>query len=75
MIPTSDASLVKNLAELDAEVSYIFPASDDLAQSAGAPCADALTTNGATVQAIPTYGYGWDGPGLGAATVFVCTTT
>jgi hypothetical protein len=30
MISTSEASLVKNLAELDA-VSYVFPASDDLA--------------------------------------------
>ncbi len=70
MITTSDASLVKNLAELDA-VSYIFPASDDLAQGVPVrPCMGALTTNGATVQAIPTYGYGWDGPGLGAATVF-----
>jgi hypothetical protein len=34
------------------------------------PCVGALTTNGATTQSIPTYGYGWDGPGLGSATVF-----
>ncbi len=27
----------------------------------------ALTTNGPTGQAIPTYGNGWDGPGLGSA--------
>jgi len=70
MISTSDASLVKKLAELDA-VSYIFPASNDLVQGlAVRPCVGALTTNGATTQSIPTYGYGWDGPGLGAATVF-----
>ncbi len=70
MIQTSDNSLVKNLAGLDA-VSYIFPASDDLAQGVPVrPCVGALTTNGATSQSIPTYGNGWDGPGLGAATVF-----
>src|ERR1019366_8985610 len=70
MISTSDVSLVKKLAELDA-VSYIFPASNDLVQGlAVRPCVGALTTNGATTQSIPTYGYGWDGPGLGAATVF-----
>jgi hypothetical protein len=70
MILTSDMSLVRTLADLD-EVSYVFPASDDLAQGiAVIPCAGAVTTNGATVQSIPTYGYGWDGPGLGAATVY-----
>jgi hypothetical protein len=70
MIQTSDMSLVQSLAQLD-PVSYIFPASKELAQgSAAIPCVGALTTNGATVQSIPTYGNGWDGPGLGAATVF-----
>ena len=70
MISTGDGSLVKTLAELDS-VSYIFPASNDLAQGlAVSPCVGALTTNGATTQSIPTYGNGWDGPGLGAARVF-----
>jgi hypothetical protein len=70
MIQTSDMSLVQKLAQLD-PVSYIFPASNELAQGLPViPCAGALTTNGATVQSIPTYGNGWDGPGLGAATVF-----
>jgi hypothetical protein len=70
MISTSDGSLVEALAELDS-VSYIFPASNELAQGfAVSPCVGALTTNGATTQSIPTYGNGWDGPGLGAATVF-----
>ena len=32
-------------------------------------CEGALTTNGSTGQLFPTYGYGWDGPGLGAATI------
>ncbi len=70
MIETSDMTLVRRLAELDA-VSYIFPASKDMAQGLPVrPCVGALTTNGATTQSIPTYGNGWDGPGLGAATVF-----
>ena len=70
MIQTSDISLVQNLAQLD-PVSYIFPASNELAQGLPvSPCVGALTTNGATVQSVPTYGNGWDGPGLGSATVF-----
>jgi hypothetical protein len=70
MIQTRDMSLVANLARLDA-VSYIFPASDELAQGIAVnPCVGALTTNGATTQSIPTYGNGWDGPGLGSATVY-----
>jgi hypothetical protein len=70
MIRTDDAALVQTLAALD-EVSYIFPASDELAQGLPVrPCSGALTTNGATTQSIPTYGDGWDGPGLGSATVF-----
>ena len=69
MIRTSDGSKLLSLTRLD-EVAYIFPASSDLAK--GVPtraCAGALTTNGATSQAIPTFGYGWDGPGLGSATL------
>lgn len=70
MIQTSDMQLVESLAQLDA-LSYIFPASDELAQGMAAiSCVGALTTNGATTQSIPTYGNGWDGPGLGSATVF-----
>ena len=70
MIQSSDMQLVETLAQLDA-VSYIFPASKELAQGMAVnPCVGALTTNGATTQSIPTYGYGWDGPGLGSATVF-----
>jgi hypothetical protein len=70
MVQTSDMSLVQNLTQLDA-VSYIFPASNELVQGIAVnPCVGALTTNGATTQSVPTYGYGWDGPGLGPATVF-----
>ncbi len=70
MIQTADMNLVRGLAKLDA-VSYIFPASDELARGIPvSPCVGALTTNGATVQSIPTYGNGWDGPGLGSATVY-----
>ncbi len=57
------------LAQLDA-VSYIFPASTDLASGTPvSPCEGALTTNGPVTQNIPTYGPGWDGPGLGSATL------
>jgi len=58
------------LAELTAldEVAYVFPASRELIQGIPAPFyVGALTTNGPTGQAIPTYGNGWDGPGLGSA--------
>ena len=52
------------------EVSYIFPASAELTD--GMPvnaCAAALTTQGPVQQAIPLIGDGWDGPGLGAASL------
>ena len=52
------------------EVSYIFPASKELTD--GRPvhaCAGALTTQGPVQQAIPVIGDGWDGPGLGTASL------
>ena len=50
------------------EVSYIFPASEDLVQGKLVhACAGALTTAGPVGQAIPLVGEGWDGPGLGSA--------
>ncbi len=60
---------VRQLADWD-EVSYIFPASPDLIS--GQPvhgCAGALTTDGPVGQAVPLVGYGWDGPGLGSASL------
>ncbi len=55
------------LTALD-EVAYVFPASRELVLGIPAPFySGALTTNGPTGQSIPTYGYGWDGPGLGSA--------
>jgi len=60
---------VLGLADWD-EVSYIFPASMELAQ--GMPvhgCAGALTMAGPVGQAIPLVGDGWDGPGLGSASL------
>ena len=63
------AATLAALASLD-EVAYVFPASRELARGVPAPYyAAALTVNGTTPQSIPTYGDGWDGPGLGAATV------
>jgi hypothetical protein len=60
-------ALLEKIASLD-EVGYIFPASSEL--SRGIPvqaCEGALTMNGTAPQFIPTYGDGWDGPGLGSA--------
>lgn len=57
------------LAEWD-EVSYIFPASRDLIDGRPVyPCAGALTSQGPVQQAIPLIGDGWDGPGLGTASL------
>ena len=57
------------LSEAD-EVSYIFPASDDLiAGRRVIACASALTSEGSAGQFIAKMGEGWDGPGKGAATV------
>jgi hypothetical protein len=60
---------VRQLAAWD-EVSYIFPASADLTR--GLPvhgCASALTADGPVGQSVPLVGYGWDGPGLGSASL------
>lgn len=65
--PADSLDVLARITALE-DVAYIFPASKNLIN--GVPvraCSGALTTNGATVQSIPTYGDGWDGPGLGAA--------
>ena len=52
------------------EVSYVFPASQDLLE--GVPvhaCAGAMTAHGTVSQAIPLIGDGWDGPGLGSTSL------
>lgn len=67
LTPRQSASALVALTALD-EVAYVFPASRELVLGIPAPFyAGALTTNGPTGQAIPTYGDGWDGPGLGSA--------
>jgi len=49
-------------------VGYIFPASRELIRGVRTiACLGALTTTGTTAQSIPTYGDGWDGPGLGSS--------
>ena len=65
--PGQTAAAFAALSALD-EVAYIFPASQELAS--GVPAryySGALTIDGTTGQSIPTYGDGWDGPGLGSA--------
>ncbi|MEO8051736.1 MAG: hypothetical protein ABI833_15060, partial [Acidobacteriota bacterium] len=67
--PSKTAAALSALTSLD-EVAYIFPASRELILSIPARYyAGALTTNGPAGQSIPTYGYGWDGSGLGSATI------
>jgi hypothetical protein len=67
--PNDAAATLSALTLLD-EVAYVFPASRELILNIPARYyAGAITTNGAAGQSIPTYGPGWDGPGLGAATV------
>ena len=63
------ARALRQISALD-EVGYIFPASPELVN--GIPvraCGGALTANGAVAQSVPTYGDGWDGPGLNSATL------
>lgn len=61
------ADQLKPLAEWD-EVSYIFPASEDLVQRFPVQaCAGALTNQGAVGQSVAKVGEGWDGPGSGGA--------
>jgi hypothetical protein len=65
--PRQTAPILTALTVLD-EVAYVFPASRELIQGLPTPFyVGALTTNGSTGQAIPTFGDGWDGPGLGSA--------
>jgi hypothetical protein len=67
--PRQAAAALNALTLLD-EVAYVFPASRELMLSIPARYyAGALTTNGPAGQSIPIYGTGWDGPGLGAATI------
>jgi len=52
------------------EIAYVFPASDDLVNRVPVrACEGALTLNGTAGQLIQTFGDGWDGPGLGSATL------
>jgi len=57
------------LVERD-EVAYVFPASKELVQGLPViPCGSAVTENGMLAQYIATVGAGWDGAGLGSATL------
>jgi hypothetical protein len=67
--PKDVSVVLAHLAAKD-ETNYIFPASPGLAKGEpGRAYAAPLTITGAVTQSIPTYGNGWDGPGLGAATI------
>ncbi|MDQ2947173.1 MAG: matrixin family metalloprotease, partial [Acidobacteriota bacterium] len=67
LLASGTSDQIKGLA-LWEEVSYIFPASDELIQ--GLPlhaCAGALTDQGAVGQSVLRVGEGWDGPGQNGA--------
>ena len=69
LLVSGSASQIMELAQWD-EVSYIFPASQDLVGGNFVHgCAGALTSSGPVGQAIPLVGDGWDGPGLGTASL------
>ena len=65
-----DPARLLSLAAWD-EVAYIFPASHALVNGDPVyPCAGADSQSGTAGQSIPLIGDGWDGPGLGSATLF-----
>lgn len=67
--PTDTRASLALLASQD-QVSYIFPASANLVAGVSiAICGGALASLGPIGQLIATNGDGWDGPGLGAATL------
>ena len=69
LIRAIDSDTLAAIAGLDA-AAYIFPASAALVNGvATGACLGALTLIGTTAQFVPVYGDGWDGPGLGSATV------
>lgn len=67
LLVVGEAARLQHLAEWD-EVSYIYPASEQLLS--GEPvhaCTGALTVWGTLAQYVAHAGEGWDGPGRGAA--------
>jgi len=63
------AAMARSLTEWD-EVAYVFPASSRLSTGQRTfSCAGALLAAGPVGQYIAAVGPGWDGPGLGAATL------
>jgi hypothetical protein len=63
---------IENLAKLaeDDAVQYIFPASTDVISGTPiAACSSGQTVAGQGVPNAPTFGDGWDGPGLNATSV------
>ncbi len=69
LMTKADPEQVLVLADRD-EVSYVFPAATELAEGKRmVACTGALTTQGEVGQYIARMGEGWDGPGLGSASL------
>ena len=70
LLVQGDPARLLSLAAWD-EVAYIFPASRALVHGDPVyPCVGADSQSGNIGQSIPLVGDGWDGPGLGSATLF-----
>ncbi|MGA2186060.1 MAG: matrixin family metalloprotease [Bryobacteraceae bacterium] len=70
LLVTGSPSRLRQLAEWD-EVAYVFPAMAAMSQAAPLyACGGALTKGGPVTQSVAVVGNGWDGPGLGAASLY-----
>ena len=70
LLVRGSASSLRHLARWD-EVAYIFPDMEGMARAASLyACGGALTTGGEISQSVAVFGNGWDGAGLGTASLY-----
>lgn len=70
LLVRGSARRLRQLARWD-EVAYIFPAMEGMARAASLyACGGALTTGGEISQSVAVFGNGWDGAGLGTASLY-----
>lgn len=68
LLVQGDWSLVERLARWQ-EVAYVFPAPSSEETADLVPCGAILDRSGPLPQYVASYGPGWDGPGLGSASL------